>query len=384
MIPLILLHPFRKSIQVIIHTYDSGLPIDGLLVADFKLQARHGRFLRGYDNILQKQVAVCSPEILDIEALDLDLFDQLHPVGVQRIQNIHQIMMLFMGGGIIQHKQWIEFLQGFLRLFAAHFLRFVQNHNGPVGLDHIDGPASAKILRQLHVDPSGILTPGIEGLYINNHNRKICAGTESVNVRQIFGVIHKEPCLFPVLLHEVILHHLETLLHSFPDGNGGDYHNELAPPILLIQLEHGLDVNIGLSCTRFHFHIQRAGPHMLCQRRRFLNIAAFLDFPDVMKKLCPVQRNRCVGKPHEKLFIRLLPVKQVAIIILAAYIPPVTDPVLKGLAGEYSDYAVYSIRLITLYGKFKFHGSHITAPSLLFADYRYQKSARSLQPRCQS
>ena len=123
---------------------------------------------------------------------------------------------------------------------------------------------------------------------------------------------------------------------------------------------------------------------MLCQRRRFLNIAALLDFPDVMKKLCPVQRNRCVGKTHESFFLRLLPVKQVAIIILGSNIPPVADPVLKGLAGEYSDYAVYSICLVPLYGEFKFHGSHITAPSLPFADYRYQKSARSLQPRCQS
>ena len=127
MIPLILLHSFRKSIKVIIHTYDSGLPIDGLLIANFKFQARHGRFLRGYDNILQKQVAVCSPEILDIEALDLDLFDQLHPVGVQRIQNIHHIMMLLM-----------VFLQGFLRLFAAHLLRFIKNYNGPVHCDYIN------------------------------------------------------------------------------------------------------------------------------------------------------------------------------------------------------------------------------------------------------
>ena len=207
-------------------------------------------------------------------------------------------MMLFMGGGIIQRKQWMEFLQGFLRLFAAHFLRFVQNHNGPVGLDHIDGPATAKFI-QLHANSSGILTPGIEGLYIDNHDRKICAGTELINVSQVLGVINKEPCLFSVELHEVVLHHLETLLHAFPDGNGGDHHNELAPPILLIQLEHGLDVNIGLSCTCFHFHIQRAGPHMPGKRRRFLNIAALLDFPDILKKLCPVQRNRCVGKTHE-------------------------------------------------------------------------------------
>ena len=120
-----------------------------------------------------------------------------------------------------------------------------------------------------------------------------------VNVRQIFGVVDKEPCLFSVELHEVVLHHLETFLHTFPDGNGGDNHNELAPTILLIQLKHGLDVNIGLSGSRFHFHIKRTGPHMPGKRRRLFNIAAPLDFPDVMKKLCPVQRNRCVGKTHE-------------------------------------------------------------------------------------
>lgn len=80
--------------------------------------------------------------------------------------------------------------------FAAHFLRFIQNHNGPVGLDHIDGPAAAKFI-QLHANSSGILTPGIEGLYIDNHDRKICAGTELINVSQVLGVINKESCLFP-------------------------------------------------------------------------------------------------------------------------------------------------------------------------------------------
>ena len=45
---------------------------------------------------------------MDVKAFDFNLFDQLHPIRIQCIQDINKVMMLFMRSRIIQHNQYVQ------------------------------------------------------------------------------------------------------------------------------------------------------------------------------------------------------------------------------------------------------------------------------------
>ena len=80
----------------------------------------------------------------------------------------------------------------------------------------------------------------------------------------------------------MILHHLETLLHTFTDCNGRNNYNKLVPSILLVQFEHCLYIDISFSCSGLHLHIKRASTHMFGKYRRFFDVIVILDFPDIL------------------------------------------------------------------------------------------------------
>ena len=40
---------------------------------------------------------------------------------------------------------------------------------------------------------------------------------------------------------------LERFVHAFTDGDAGDHDDELGPAVALVQLEHRLDVAVGLA-----------------------------------------------------------------------------------------------------------------------------------------
>ena len=59
-----------------------------------------------------------------------------------------------------------------------------------------------------------------------------------------------------VLLQKVIRSVLEGLGHALPDSDAGDHHDELAPAVALVQLEHRLDVTVGLAGARLHLDVE--------------------------------------------------------------------------------------------------------------------------------
>ena len=191
-------------------------------------------------------------------------------------------MVIFMSSRIIQRKERFEFIQRFLRLLSTHFLRFIKNYNRSISPNDVDRSPAAKLV-QLHADPPSILASGIKRLHIDNHHRQIRIGTKVINISQIFGVIDKKTSLFPIILHEMILHHLEAFLNTFTDRNGWYNYNKLTPPILLVQLEHRLDINIGFTGSGLHLYIKRADPHMFCKGRGLLYVIIFLNFLDILK-----------------------------------------------------------------------------------------------------
>ena len=59
-IAAILLHVFGEGEQVIIHTENSGLTVDGFVVSNFEFNACHRSLLWAYDDVFQKEVTVCT------------------------------------------------------------------------------------------------------------------------------------------------------------------------------------------------------------------------------------------------------------------------------------------------------------------------------------
>ena len=237
------------------------------MIADFQFNLCHGRLVLGQDNLFQEHIMVSATEILYLKALNLNPLYQTLVVGFQGIQDIHKIMLLLMGSGIIDGEQRIEVFQGFLGHFTAHFLRFIQNNDGIVGCNHINRAAGTKLVT-FGVDNSGccvtlaalhifiLVHRGCECLGVDNHDVNPSRGGEGVQLVQVGTVVNEKTGFLLVVLHEVFRCILEGLVNALTNGNAGNYHNELAPPVLLVQLKHGLDIDVGFASTCFHFHIQ--------------------------------------------------------------------------------------------------------------------------------
>ena len=63
----------------------------------------------------------------------------------------------------------------------------------------------------------------------------------------------------------MIYRNVEALLHTLSDSDAWNHHDKLGPAILLVQFEHGLDIDVCLSRTGFHLHIELAGSEFLTE-----------------------------------------------------------------------------------------------------------------------
>ena len=86
------------------------------------------------------------------------------------------------------------------------------------------------------------------------------------------------------MLHEMVHGDLKALFHALADGDGRHDHDELRPAVALVQLEHGLDVHIGLARARLHLHIQTAPPQVAHQRGGLLDVVLGLQCADILKQ----------------------------------------------------------------------------------------------------
>ena len=89
---------------------------------------------------------------------------------------------------------------------------------------------------------------------------------------------------------------LKRLFHALTDRNGGNDHNKLTPAVLLVQLEHRFDVDIGFTGAGFHLNVQAAAPHVVYQLRGDLDVVLALQRVDVLQKLI-------IGQRHSLVFI---------------------------------------------------------------------------------
>ena len=113
------------------------------------------------------------------------------------------------------------------------------------------------------------------------------------------------------MLHEMVHGDLKALFHALTDRDRRHDYDKLRPPVSLIQLEHGLDINVGLAGTRFHFNIQAAPSQVLYQCGRLLDIIQQLKAADILEKAVIGQGDFIVFIPgkvlQRKLFFEFVP-----------------------------------------------------------------------------
>ena len=320
------------------------------------------------DDGFQIQISVSSLIVLLLDALDLDLFHEALIEGVHGIQHIDQVVLFFVSGRVVQAEQRLEVLQGLLRNLAAHLLRFVHDDNRAVGGDHIDRTPGTEVVA-LRVDDTGGLVSTApfdvlffvqgrgERLCVDDHDIDSGVAGKIVQFSEVGAAVDEESRLLAVQLHEMVLRHLERLLHALADRDARHDHNELAPAVPLVQLEHSLDVDVGLARAGLHFDVERASSNVLHQFCRTLHVVCVLNLMDVVEQFVFRQLDLMVAEPVR--FIGV-PIRAGQHILLAfpefrAHIPHIGGVLVFLLTVENGYDAFHRVSLVFLDFEFEFH-----------------------------
>ena len=146
---------------------------------------------------------------------------------------------------------------------------------------------------------------------VDNHNVQAAVAGELVYLGQLAAVIDEALDTLAVFTCKMLAHHLKRLANTLADCYAGHYHYKLAPSIEAVQLEHRLDVGVGLAGARLHFNgePQVRGIDSL---RRF-QLRRNLYVPDIIQK--PGSRNcdRLVAVAHdvEGVYLHILSASQI-------------------------------------------------------------------------
>ena len=141
-------------------------------------------------------------------------------------------------------------------------MRLVQNDDGTVARNDVDGSAALEVV-QLLIDAPCVCAARIERLNVDDHDVDGARRGKLLDLIEALGVVDKEPRLFAVCIHEVVLRHFKGLLHALADGDAGDNDNEFGKTVALVELKHGLDIHIRLARARLHFHIEIDRPELV-------------------------------------------------------------------------------------------------------------------------
>ena len=172
------------------------------------------------------------------------------------------------------------------------------------------------------------------------------------------------------MLHKMVCGDLKGLLHALTDRNGGNDHDELAPAVLLVQLEHRLDIDIGFARAGFHFNIKAATPQVFDEGSRELDIVLILQSLNVVQKLLVGKLNgfilvagiaSTIYISKSKLFIRRdkrhlhILGKEYVICSLRPHVTDIADFVVEALPLKDTHNGINRIGLVLLYFEIEFH-----------------------------
>ena len=373
--PLVLLHVSRGTIEVIAFSQLLIDSLDGSRSALlFYLQSYLWCLVFREQQLCEINIAVGTFQVLQFEAYYLYLLHQFVVVGIESIEYIHRVVMLLVGSRVVQGEERIEGFECRLCSGTSHLLRFIQNDDRVVGSKNGNRLSGTELIT-FGVDDAcrlvlGSLLHGVEGLGIDDHHADVVALREGVDVVEAAAVVDEVASLLAVLLHEVIYRNVEAFLHSLSDSDAWNHHDKLGPAILFVQFEHCLDIDVCLSRTGFHLHIELAGTEFLTEFFILMDVVLGLNLSDVVKKshfihgkavvliaqtiarIIAIGKDICLNE-----FDVMLPAVHH---IQFSLIHPVFQVGLVGLPLEDVDDALHGIGLILLYLKLQFHRILVT------------------------
>ena len=156
----------------------------------------------------------------------------------------------------------------------------------------------------------------------------------------------------------MILRYVETLLHSFAYGNAWHNDDKLCPTVAFVQLEHCLDIDVGLTSTGLHFYIELAGSKALYHLIAKVDVVLCLYLMDVLQQLILRKHYLAVLVAciifvyHEVCLLYSLAVVNNVHLSLVHL---VVQESLVGLSVKDVDGAFHGIGLILLYLELQFH-----------------------------
>ena len=83
----------------------------------------------------------------------------------------------------------------------------------------------------------------------------------------------------------MVFKHIEALVHAFTNSDGRNNYDELVPAVALVELEHGLDVDVGLSGTCLHLDVKAEFAKVADEFGGLLDILRILNLLDVVQQL---------------------------------------------------------------------------------------------------
>ena len=245
----------RERVQVV------ALADDPRLVDDFPGPALRLEFQRRLRAVLARtdlgavDVGVDAAAVRDVDAHRLDLLHELLLEGVDGVEPVDEVADGLVRRGVAQDHQGPEERQHVVRRPALHLLRFVEDEDGPVRGDHVDGSAASELV-QLHVDAPRVLAASVERLDVHHHHLDVGVRREVQHVLRMRGVVDVDLRRLAVVGGELVRRDLEGLLHALADGDAGHDDDELAPSVAPVQLEDRLCVDERLARPRLHLDLE--------------------------------------------------------------------------------------------------------------------------------
>ncbi len=363
LIALVLLHESRLAVEVVALAQLLVDALDGTcaLALLLHLQANLWCLVFGEQEFGEVDVAVGSLQVLQFEAHHLYLLHQFVVVGIEGIEHIHRVVVLLVGGGVVEREEGIEGFEGGLRGVASHLLRLVEDDDRVVCGKHGDWFAGAELI-SLAIYYTGCLVfcsffYCVESLSVDNHHANVVRLREGIDVVETAAVINKITCLFAVLLHEVVYGDVETLLHSFADGYTRYDYDKFCPTIMLVQFKHGLDIDVGLSCSCFHLHVELAGAKLAAEFFVQVDIVLCLHLVDVVEERQSIDNETVVLIPQAVVVIGEGGLHHLAVVCLAIHdihlslVHSIRQVGLVGLSLKHVHHAIDGIGLVLLYLK---------------------------------
>ena len=266
------------------------------------------------------------------------------------------------GGGIVETRDGTETGDADLGGIAAHLLRLVQDDDGVVGGDHVDG-ATARELVALGIHDAGLLgAPAllhgrVERLHVDDHDVDIGTRREPVDVAQASAVVDKVADGLAVLLKKVLLGILERLVDALADGDGRHHDDELGPAIEAVELEHGLGIDVGLARARLHLHVEVYRGGASSKRRRLDDAIAALHLVNVLEQRSGAKGNRGIRVALGCLNLRLKTRQRLGAVAAhrATEIAQIERGARIGLTGKDIGHRASSLSLIRLNFKLELH-----------------------------